>query len=102
MNLADFRNVVKASRTRQDLILEAKGRDYTIGDKDRLRNFKDVATMSSAAPLTVWFVYLMKHIFAIASFVAHGSVASEELRGRFDDAHNYLYLGEALVDDAAK
>lgn len=94
-----FDLLVEAARTRQDEILRTKGADYTRKDPDRLANFKNNAKGIGITAMQVWAVYFMKHIDAIMTYVQTGKVESEAITGRLDDAHNYLYLLEAMIDE---
>ena len=94
--------LIDRARARRDSILKSKGDDYTRRDQDRLSNFKRIAAQVGVSPLVVWFTYYQKHVDAIATYVQNGSVASENIEGRFDDAANYLDLGLALVSELQK
>ena len=96
MNTKDLDILISESFRRQMKILETKGKDYTQGYEDRLINFKRIADELGIPARQVWWVYLKKHIDAILTWAKEGRVESEGLEGRFDDIHNYLYLGEAL------
>lgn len=97
MDIERLTQVIDNARARQDKILKQKGADYTRHSADRLANFKRGAEGLGLSPLQVWAVYFSKHVDAIMSFVKTGKVESEAIEGRFDDAINYLYLGEALI-----
>ena len=99
MEAKRFEVIVQNARRRQDDLLELKGADYTGGNADRLHNFKDNAKILDIDPETVWAVYFMKHIAAIMTYVKDGKVQSENITGRIDDAINYLYLLEGLIED---
>ena len=98
-----FDDIISESRDRQDELLERKGRDYTQGDKDRLKNFKATAAEVGITPLQVWYVFAKKHWDAVASDIKYAGVnTSEPITSRFDDLHNYLYLGEGLVHERTR
>ena len=99
MNVKDLDVLIDESFKRQMRILETKGKDYTQGQEDRLINFRRIADELEIPVRQVWWVYFKKHIDAILTWVKKGEVESEGLEGRFDDAHNYLYLGEALYKE---
>lgn len=99
MNQESFDQLLAASRARQDNLLKVKGADYTRRNPDRLANFKRVAGDTGLTPLQVWAVYASKHWDALMAFVQTGKVESEAIEGRFDDLHNYLYLGEGLITE---
>jgi len=85
---------------------DAKGADYTIGNTDRLANFKWVGGLVCCAscqkPIgtrAVFGVYFLKHIFAILAWVRTGQVESEGLKGRFTDTRIYSVLGAAIAKE---
>lgn len=79
-------------------INETKGKDYS-GDEDALSNFKVLAQRLGMTPLQVWGVYALKHIAAIESYIKNGSVESEPIEGRIDDAILYLFLLRGLIEE---
>jgi len=87
----DFYALVKNMQEEEQDILFRKGQDYQCGSNDVLANFRRIAERLSLSPLEVWAVYFLKHIDAILTFVRQGTVASEDIKGRFNDARNYLY-----------
>jgi hypothetical protein len=89
----EIRAKVEAECTK---LLVSKGADYTDG-KDRLHNFKVIATELGVSPLIAWFVYAYKHWKSIARYVQNGRTQSESIQGRFYDLRNYLDLGLALL-----
>lgn len=100
MNTERLTQLVEKAQQRHKSILTAKGRDYAGPEgTDRLANFRRLAQRLDLPMRVVWAVYFMKHIDAIMSWVKTGKVESEGLQGRFDDAHNYLYLVEAIVQE---
>ena len=99
MNAQDFNAIVDDARQRQDSILKTKGLDYTRHEADRLSNFKRSAESIGLTPLQVWAIFFNKHIDAIMAYIKTGKTESEGVEGRIDDAHNYLYLLEALIKE---
>jgi hypothetical protein len=99
MTQAELDAIKVASRERQDALLEAKGKDYTRHDPDRLANFKRAANDTGIETIKAWYIYATKHWDAISAFVKTGKTESEEIVGRFDDLHNYLILGEAIIGE---
>lgn len=102
MNAKDFDALVDRARVRQDSILKTKGADYTRHEEDRLSNFKRSAAAVGIDPLAVWAIFINKHIDAVMAYVKTGKTESEAIQGRMDDIINYVYLGEALIDDIAR
>lgn len=75
-----------------------KGAEYTRGDSDVLANFKRHAQGIGLNPMQVWFIYLAKHIDAVASYCNTGRESSNEpIEGRVDDIEVYMMLFRGLV-----
>ena len=102
LNTSEFNALIVKARARQDDLLLRKGADYTRHDVDRLSNFKRNATSIGLTSLQVWAVYFNKHIDAIMAYVKTGKAESEAITGRIDDAINYLYLLEGLIEEETK
>jgi hypothetical protein len=99
MDITRLASLVEKARTRQDEIMKAKGQDYTRHDPDRLANFKRLAKDTDVDITKVWAIYAGKHWDSIMAFVKTGKVESEDIVGRIDDLHNYLYLLEAILSE---
>lgn len=83
-------------------ICQTKGIEYVNSEADRLANFKRLSAALGISPLVVAWIYLTKHLDAIASFVRTGKVYSEPLEGRIIDAIAYLTLIAALTAEATE
>lgn len=99
MEAADFFRLIAQMQDEEMRILKTKGTEYTRADDDQLANFKRIAESLGLDPLVVWSVYFHKHIDSIFHFVKAGKVLSEDIKGRFQDARNYLALGYALIKE---
>ncbi len=99
MDKYDLKELIVASRLRQDALLKGKGGEYTRGDDDRLANFKRWARELEIEPLKVWMVYTGKHLDSLITFVKTGDEGMEGIQSRLDDLHNYLLLGEGLIQE---
>lgn len=78
-------------------IQTSKRPGYTIGSEDVLKNFKRVGDRIGTSAEVAWAVYFLKHVDAITTAMTKPDLpVSEELKGRFADAINYLLLGYAL------
>ena len=97
-----FTKFIKNFRRKQDELISRKGHDYTIGNKDRLFNFKFVAELIGITPAQVAAVYWLKHILAILTYVKFGKVESEDIDSRFFDESNYNALMRAVFYDQNK
>jgi hypothetical protein len=74
-------------------VLESKGRDYTIGNENRLHNFDTTSEVIEMPPMKVLFVFLYKPIAAIFAYIKNnGQHESEPIRERIVDVINYLLL----------
>lgn len=103
MNRTQFEELVTRTEAANKAERLVKGNDYAKPDEDILSNFKELADRLAGAPMdaiTVWAVYLEKHIFAIERFVRDRQLSSETIESRFTDASNYLHLGRALLQEA--
>ncbi len=85
-----FREVVLACWR----IYDAKGNDYTrgLGHRDRLDNFRRVATDLGISISKAWYVYAYKHWSAISKFCKSERVESEPIESRLYDLINYAIL----------
>lgn len=104
MNQTDFNEVLRGTIMRTADLLRIKGGEYA-GSVDRLANFKRGAALTGCSPEQVLFIYLSKHYDAIATFIqdrAAGALRdrSEPIQGRIDDCINYLFLLQALFEEA--
>lgn len=88
--------VLEAAQRRSDLA-RRKGSEYTRGNEDVLVHFKRAAEKAGVTPLQAWLIFFGKHADAIASYCRTGSVASEPIESRIDDAQVYLDLLRGLV-----
>jgi len=80
-------------------ILGTKGNEYVVSNEDRLKFFKDYATQLGIDPKIVCSIFLMKHINSILNFAKTNQSYSESIKGRINDARNYLLFMWALVED---
>ena len=99
MTNRQFQKLVRDFRQQQDKLILKKGYDYTMGNPDRLFNFKWVGETLGIDPLQVLGVYWLKHVLAILTFIKHRKIKSEALAGRFLDEANYNLLGWALAQE---
>lgn len=76
----------------------SKGMEYAT-EEDTLADFKEVAAELGVGPLTVWGVYVKKHLRAIDSFIREGQVRSESIEDRIMDVVTYHILLLGLVED---
>jgi|TARA_R100000742_G_C4215446_1_gene40666 7-cyano-7-deazaguanine synthase in queuosine biosynthesis len=79
-------------------IMDGKGIEYTVSDKDKLKNFKSIAERLDTKASNIAMVYLLKHMDSIRNYVLNGVEASDEtISGRVRDARNYLLLLHAII-----
>lgn len=76
-----------------------KGKKYTVGANDRLKNFKDL--MPRVSPLQVWDVFFSKHLAAIRYYLATRENIGEDICDtHIHDAIMYLFLLEGLIKES--
>ena len=95
MNAVQFEKCRAELNAACEQLLLTKGADYT-SNKDRMSNFKEVAAFIGVSPMQVWAVYMLKHLFAVMSYIRKGQTASEPVETRFQDLRNYIDLGYGL------
>jgi len=101
MTRDEFDTFVEEVMTKVLEISNTKGREYA-GDRDVLANFKRIAGEMMLPPEVVCWVYLRKHLDAIAYYCRTGKVLSENIEGRILDAIVYLCLLWARVKEQEK
>lgn len=92
-------NIVKKRLALVEQIFSRKVEEYARGD--RLSNFKVVAKFMGLTPEKVCFVWILKHIEALKSFINdldEGKLQSpERWTEKIGDTINYMILLEALI-----
>lgn len=83
------------------LMAGTKGREYAQNDsEDRFGNFNRIAATLHDEPHRIGYVYLVKHLDAIGSYMKRGHVVSgEPIRGRIIDAITYLTLIAGMIKE---
>lgn len=75
-----------------------KGREYTVSDNDKFKNFKSIGNRMKVDAKAVVMIYLLKHMDSIRNYVLTGTEASDEsIDGRIIDAINYLLLLYGII-----
>jgi hypothetical protein len=86
-------------------IARAKGADYS-GTQDALANFKRNADRLGMTKYQVWAIYCAKHVDSIFNSIKkdplNPQVESEPLKGRVEDAINYLAIFQCLLVEDEK
>ena len=81
-------------------LMRVKGKEYTVSDEDKLKNFKSIAERLKNEPEFIALVYLLKHMDSVRNFVLDGVEASDEpIEGRLRDIRNYCLLLGALIKE---
>jgi len=106
MEAAEFNELLNECIEQDKKLGETKGADYTIGNSDRLNNFKTVGELvccphcqKPVGPRAVWAVYVMKHILALLAWAKTGKVESEGLKSRAFDVRLYMPLGLGIAKE---
>ena len=79
-------------------LTKTKGKDYA-GDENVLANFERLAERINLPILKIWFVYFVKHLDALETFINTERVASESITSRILDMRVYLALFHAIVSE---
>ena len=100
MSPEDFAAIVRRRLIRCEFVLVPKGQEYSRGG-DRLHNFKRAAAIEKTTPEKALIGMAMKHIVSIMDMVDDlpALPTDEVLAEKFTDAHNYLLLLEALIEE---
>ena len=99
MNTKQLNDIKCMLEDAESKILGTKGNEYVVSNEDRLKFFKDYATQLGIDPKIVCSIFLMKHINSILNFAKTNQSYSESIKGRINDARNYLLFMWALVED---
>jgi len=100
MKVADFFKWMKVVQEEEYQIMVGKGKEYTVSDEDKLKNFKSIAERMKTTPEKVAMVYLLKHMDSLRNYVLYGIESSDEpINGRIRDLRNYLLLLEAIINE---
>lgn len=82
-------------------LLANKGQEYSRGEADVNSNFKRVAEAIGSDPVSVAYVYFLKHIDSITNYVKTRETPSgEPIQGRIQDAINYLAILGSLIQES--
>lgn len=83
--------------------MKAKGHEYTQGDVDRLKNFRETAKDLNLTMPQVWYTYFYKHLCAIKTYIRDGHVTSNEtIASRIQDCIVYLLLLYRMTEERAR
>tara|TARA_R100001377_G_C3121138_1_gene85956 strand:+ start:180 stop:524 length:345 start_codon:yes stop_codon:yes gene_type:complete len=84
-------------------LMKVKGKEYTVSDEDKLKNFKSIGERLGLSPEMVATVYLLKHMDSVRNYVIKGVESSNEpIEGRLQDIRNYCLLLGALIKERKK
>ena len=79
-------------------IMKSKGEAYS-GQEDKLGNFKRCAKLAGVGIKKAWFIYFVKHLDALSSYVRGEYKDSEPIDGRIKDLINYLFLLYGIIKE---
>ena len=100
MKVKEFFDWAKSVQKKENEIMFVKGKEYTVSDKDKFKNFKSIAERMGTTPKKVAMIYLLKHMDSIRNYTLHGIEASDEsIEGRIMDARNYLLLLGGIIKE---
>jgi uncharacterized protein YifE (UPF0438 family) len=100
MKVNDFIKWAKSVQKEENEIMLGKGKEYTVSDEDKFKNFKSIAERMNTSSEQVAMIYLLKHMDSIRNYTLHGIEASDEsIEGRIMDARNYLLLLGGIIKE---
>jgi hypothetical protein len=100
MNQKDFGKLIADRIEYSTSVLARKGVIYS-SDDDRLSNFKSVGAMKKETPQKALWGMVSKHIIATQDKIDSGAVPTKGWVDEYlGDIHNYMYLLEAIWEDA--
>jgi hypothetical protein len=100
MNQENFGKLIASRVEHSTSVLARKGVVYS-SDDDRLSNFKSVGTMKKETPQKALWGMVAKHIIATQDMIDSGNTPTYEWINEYlGDIHNYMYLLEAIWEDA--
>ncbi len=100
MLVKDFFNWADEMHIKEMRLMKDKGKEYTVNDTDKLKNFKSIAERLKTFPEFILLVYLLKHMDSIRNYILDGTEACDEpIEGRIIDARNYLLLLGAMIKE---
>lgn len=108
MLVNDFIRWAKDLQEEENKLMLDKGKEYTVSDEDKFKNFKSIADRMKCSSEEVALIYLLKHMDSIRNYVLYGTESSSEpIIGRIQDARNYLLLlggiiYESKIEEIAK
>tara|TARA_R110000744_G_scaffold352861_2_gene459116 strand:+ start:151 stop:468 length:318 start_codon:yes stop_codon:yes gene_type:complete len=101
MKVKDFIRWAESIQKEESRIMLTKGKEYTVSDEDKFKNFKSIGERINIEPEKVALIYLLKHMDSIRNYVLSGTESSDEpIMGRVMDARNYLLLLGGMIEEA--
>lgn len=100
MKVPDFIKWAESMQQEEHRIMLDKGKEYTVSDEDKFKNFKSIGERLNLAPKIVVMIYLLKHMDSIRNYVLTGKESSTEtIMSRIQDARNYLLLLGGIIEE---
>jgi hypothetical protein len=101
MNSERFNELRKEILKRSINIADSKTKDYTRGNVDVLKHFKDGGERFDVPTMKYLAFGMSKQLDAIMNYIKTGGQhESEPIEQRISDAINYMILLEALIEDS--
>lgn len=100
MKQEDFGKLITDREEHSRAVLDRKSTTFS-SDNDRLSNFKSVGAMKKETPQKALWGMVCKHIIATQDMIDSGKVPTAGWINEYlGDIHNYMYLLEAIWEDA--
>ncbi len=101
MKVPDFIKWAESMQKEENRLMLVKGKEYTVSDEDKFKNFKSIADRMGLKAEQVAMIYLLKHMDSIRNYLKTGKESSEEsIMGRIQDARNYLLLLGGIIEES--
>ena len=96
MTIDDFAEFFEELVKDEIRLLKIKGLEYS-GKENRFRNFESLGNQLDMDPKKILWVYCTKHLDSIRSYLRGEYQGAEPIRGRIQDARNYLALLAGMI-----
>jgi len=98
MTIDKFNDYFQLLVKEEQELLDKKGQEYS-GKENRFRNFQDLGKELDMDQMKILWIYFSKHLDSIRSYLRGEYRGSEPIRGRIQDARNYLALLGGMIEE---
>ena len=98
MTIDEFDTFYMTMTEEERELLRKKGQEYS-GKENRFCNFQSIGIELNLDPKKILWVYLHKHLDGIRTYIKGEYTGIESIRGRIEDARNYLALLAGMIEE---